>query len=219
MRDLVIVGTGGFAREVLQVALDLNDVDPQWRIAGFLDDRPELVGTTVHGVPVLGGVDWLTGRDAMSVVVGIGATAVRRAVVGRIQQASGAPFATLIHPRAWVGRRVSVGDGSVICAGTMVTTDIEIGDHVILNLGCTVGHDAILHDYVTVAPSVNVSGNVEVGEGCDLGTGAAVIQGKRIGEWTVVGAGAVVVKDLPANVTAVGAPARPIKARPAGWHL
>ncbi|WP_412070419.1 acetyltransferase [Rubrivirga sp. IMCC43871] len=219
MRDLVIVGTGGFAREVLQVALDLNDVDPQWRIAGFLDDRPELRGAMVHDLPVLGGVDWLAGRDSVSAVVAIGATAVRRAVVHRIRDVSDAPFATLVHPRAWVGRNVSIGEGSVLCAGTMVTTDIEIGRHVILNLGCTVGHDAVLHDFVTGAPSVNVSGNVDVGEGCDLGTGGVVIQGKRIGEWTVVGAGAVVVKDLPANVTAVGAPARPIKERPAGWHL
>ena len=124
----------------------------------------------------------------------------------------------MIHPLAWLGNRITLGDGTVVCAGNLLTTDMTIGRHVILNLDCTVGHDAVVEDFVTVAPSVNISGNVAIGVGCDLGTGATLIQGVTIGHWTTVGAGAVVVRDLPANVTAVGVPAQPIKERPEGWQ-
>jgi sugar O-acyltransferase (sialic acid O-acetyltransferase NeuD family) len=218
MRDLVLFGTGGLAREVLQIVLDLNEDAPRWNVLGFLDDNEALHGTAIHDLPVLGGAGWLADRPGVQAVVGIGGTATRRKVVRRLQSISGAGFATLVHPLAYVGRRVAVGEGSVLCPGALVTTDIAIGRHVILNLAVTVGHDAVLEDFVTVAPGAHVSGNVRVGEGCDLGTGSTVIQGKAIGAWTIVGAGAVVVKDLPANVTAVGAPAKPIKEREAGWH-
>ncbi|MDB5101686.1 MAG: hypothetical protein JWM80_6107 [Cyanobacteria bacterium RYN_339] len=210
MKDLVIVGTGGFAREVHQIVEDLGS----WNFLGFLDDNVANHGTRVHGQPVLGGVEWLNRHPEVHVSVGIGATPAKARVVGRIHN----PFATLIHPLAWVGNRVAIGEGSTLCAGVKVTTDIRIGRHVILNLDVTVGHDAVLHDYVTVAPSANISGNVEVGEGCDLGTNCTIIQGLGIGAWTIVGAGSVVVKALPPNVTAVGAPARAIKERPEGWH-
>lgn len=218
MKDLVLFGSGGFSREALQVALDANDSTPTWNVLGFLDDDVNLLGTEIHGYPVLGGADWLKGEEGVHVSVAIGATPAKRRVAQRLEDI-GAPFATLIHPRAWIGRRVSIGEGAILCAGVAVTTDIAIGRHVILNLNCTVGHDAVIQDYATLAPSVNVSGAVDVGEGCDLGTGSAIIQGVSIGAWTVLGAGAVLVKDLPANVTAVGAPAKSIKERPDGWHL
>jgi sugar O-acyltransferase (sialic acid O-acetyltransferase NeuD family) len=217
--DLVIVGTGGFAREVHQVVEDLNDDGAGWNVLGFLDDEPSRHGTQVHGLPVLGGTDWVRGREGIAVAVGVGATAGRRRVVRVLTRASAAvEFPTLVHPLAWVGNRIDVGTGTIVCAGSLLTTDLRLGDHVIVNLDCTIGHDSSIGDFVTMAPSVNVSGAVEVGEGCDLGTGASIIQGVAIGEWTILGAGSVVTKDLPANVTAVGVPAKPIKERPAGWH-
>ena len=218
MNDLILVGCGGFAREVLQIALDQNDEKPTWNVLGFVDDNPALHGTSIHDLPVLGGIDWLAERPDVQVNIAIGNTVVRRKLARRMSEMGVQRFATLIHPRAWVGRRVEIGTGSTICAGTMITTDIRLGAHTIANLDCTIGHDAVLHDFVTLAPSVNISGNVVIGAGCDMGTGAVVIQGIEIGEWSVVGAGAVVVKPLPANITAVGMPATPIKERPAGWH-
>ncbi len=218
MTDLVIFGSGGFAREVLQVALDQNDDAPTWNVLGFLDGNPESHGTAVHDLPVLGGADWLAAQPGVAVVIGVGATPARRRIARAVEAVRPTEFATLVHPRAWTGRRVALGPGTVVCAGSLLTTDIKTGQHVVINLDCTVGHDSCLADFVTAAPSVNVSGDVMVGEGCDLGTGAVLIQGVTVGAWTVIGAGAVVVRDLPPNVTAVGAPARAIKERPAGWH-
>lgn len=219
MKELVIFGTGGFAREVHTVVEDINAESASWNMLGFLDGNASMHGKSVHELPVLGDSDWLRERANVAVIVAVGSTPAKRKIVESMRGFGHEAFATLIHPRAWLGKRVTVGAGTVVCAGTSITTDIEIGSHVILNLDCTVGHDSMLSDYVTVAPSVNVSGSVSLGEGVDVGTAAAVIQGITVGEWSIIGAGAVVVKDLPANVTAVGVPAKPIKERERGWHL
>ena len=220
MKDLLIFGTGGFARELHQLVEDINVVMPAWNMLGFLDGDAAKIGSQVHGLTVFGGVDYLEHmcERPVYVAIGIGNPAVRRKVVAAVT-AHGARFATLVHPRAWVGNRITIGQGSVICAGVLATTDIAIGAHVIVNIGTTIGHDTIIEDYVTIAPTVNVSGSIVVGEGADLGTGCTIIQGKNIGAWSIIGAGSVVVKDIAADVTAVGAPAQAIKARRAGWHL
>ncbi len=218
MKDLVIVGVGGFAREVHQLLEDFGPQNSSYNFIGFLDDNREHHGREVHGFPVLGDVAWLKEHGGVAVAIGIGGTVVKRRIVKRIQSSCANSFATLIHPSARIGNRVAIGEGTIICAGSIATTDISIGKHVILNLDCTVGHDAHIGAYVTVAPSVNISGAVVVGAGCDLGTGSTIIQGINIGHWSVVGAGAVVVKDVPPNVTAVGMPAKPIKERAEGWH-
>lgn len=218
MADLVIFGTGGFAREVHQLVEDLNRQSLAWNFRGFLDGNTANQGNEAHGYPVLGGAEWLQHRPEVAVVIGIGNTAARRKVVRQIEAHGHTNFATLIHPRAWVGNRVEIGKGTIVCAGALITTDIRIRDHVILNLGVTVGHDTLIEDFVTVAPSANISGNVHLGEGCDLGTNSTLIQGVKIGHWSVIGAGAVVAKSLPPNVTAVGVPAKPIKEREEGWY-
>ena len=106
---------------------------------------------------------------------------------------------------------VKIGAGSIVCAHTIITVDVNIGDHVVINLDCTIGHDAVLQNFVTLYPSVNVSGMANIGLCCELGTGMQIIQGKTIGDYSIIGAGAVVVKDIPSKCTAVGSPAKPIK--------
>ena len=92
-----------------------------------------------------------------------------------------------------------------------MTVNISIGNHVIINLDCTIGHDVVINDFSTLYPSVNVSGMSEIGHAVELGTGMQMIQGKKIGNYSIVGAGAVVVRDIPAACTAVGNPAKVIK--------
>ena len=103
------------------------------------------------------------------------------------------------------------GEGSINCAGSLITVDVTIHEFVILNLGCTVGHDTEIGAYSSLMPSVNVSGEVEIGEGAYVGTGVKIINRLSIGEGTIVGAGAGVTGSLPACCTAVGIPAKPIK--------
>jgi len=122
-------------------------------------------------------------------------------------------FPVLIHPSAVIGdsKYVSIGEGSIICAGNIVTTNIVIGRHVILNLSCTVGHETQIGDYSSFMPTCNISGEVRIGEATFWGTGSKVINQKTIGNMVIIGAGAVVTSDLPDEVTAVGVPAKVIK--------
>ena len=122
-------------------------------------------------------------------------------------------FPTIIHPSVLIGdkRFVQIGKGCIICAGCLITTNIVIKDYVTLNLMCTVGHDTTIGNFAAFMPSCNISGEVAIEDGVYCGTGVKIINQLNIGENTIVGAGAVVAKSLPANCTAVGVPAKPLK--------
>lgn len=217
-RPLAIYGGGGFGREVLQVVRDINRREETWDCRGFIVDRALVTTPTIQGLPVLGDAGWLSDHPDVQVVIAIGSPADRRKIARRIAGVGRTTFATLVHPMAWVGDHVVLGAGTVICAGTLITTDVRIGGHVHVNLSATIGHDAVLDDYVTVNPGVHISGNVTVREGVELGTGSVIVPKCEIGAWCIVGAGSVVTKPIPADTTAVGAPARVIKERLPGWH-
>lgn len=217
-RRLVIIGAGGFAREVQDVVRHCNRVGFPYDFLGFVDDFvPE--GTELHGDPVLGSFDWFSTPEAVGVsaVVGVGAPEVRRKLA---QKATGlgVRFATLIDPSVISSPFVKYGDGVVVCPGCVLTNNIRIEDHVHLNLNSTVGHDAVLESFVTTAPGVHINGNNLIKQGAYLGTGANLNEKIMVGEWSVVGSGASVVTDIPANVTAVGCPAKVIKTRDVGWY-
>ncbi len=212
MKDLYIIGAGGFGREVAWLVERINASKPTWNLKGFIDDNPSLWGSCEDEYPVLGGCDYLL-KEAENgnvfAVCAIGAAKVRKRIVDKLD--GNVLFATVIDPSVILSKRVEIGEGCIICAGTILTVDIKIGNHVIINLDCTIGHDDVIHNFVTFYPSVNVSGNVEVGAYSEMGTGMQIIQGKKIGTGSIVGAGAVVVRDIPDHCTAVGSPAKPIK--------
>lgn len=212
MKKLFIVGAGGFGREVLWLAERTNEVSPIWEIMGFLDDNEAFQGTMQDGYPVLGRCNHLENlKEEAYAVVAIGSARVKRAVVKKLTGYGNIHFATLVDPSVLHSEYVEIGEGSIICAGTILTTNITIGNHVIINLDCTVGHDVVVKDYATIYPSVNISGKVTVGEEAELGTGSQIIQGKSVGDRTIIGAGAVVIKDIADDCTAVGSPARAVK--------
>lgn len=212
MKDLCIIGAGGFGREVAWLVERINAVKPTWNLLGFIDDNKSKHGSYEDGYPVLGDCNFL-GKQSHEVwvVCAIGTAKVRKTVIEKCHSCLNVQFATLIDPSVLISERVKIGTGTIICAGTVITVDISIGNHVIINLDCTLGHDDIIHDFVTIYPSVNVSGMVEIGECTELGTGTQIIQGKKVGNESIVGAGAVVVKDIPDKCTAVGSPAKPIR--------
>jgi sugar O-acyltransferase (sialic acid O-acetyltransferase NeuD family) len=216
-QQIVIIGAGGFAREVLDVYDACNAAgEGPYEVLGFVADHPDQ-GTLVNDLPVLGPVDWLDGRSQVLAVCAIGDPRTRRSVVRRAA-GLGVGFHTIVHPDAKRTRWIEMGAGTVITAGCILTNQIRLGDHVHVNLDSTIGHDVVVGDFVTIAPGVHVSGNVTVEAGCNVGTGAAIIQQRRIGAGSVIGAGAVVTTDIPADSVAVGVPAKVIKTREPRWH-
>lgn len=220
MERVVILGAGGFAREVLDIFEKINEQSPTFEVLGFLVDagygEP---GTQVNGRPILGDFSWLQGRGGeVAAICGVGAPQVRWRMV---KQASdlGIRFCTAVDPDARLTKRVQVDEGAVIAAGCVLTNNIRVGRHVQLNMTCAVSHDAVFEPFATTAPGVQISGGVVVEEGAYVGTGAAVIEQKRVGRWAIVGAGATVTQDVPPNTTVVGQPARVVKEREPGWHL
>ncbi len=220
LEKVVIIGAGGFGREVLDVLEAVNQVQPTYDILGFVvDPGYQTPGMILNDIPILGYYDWLEShKTEVKATCGVGAPAARYRLIRKAEQI-GVQFFSAIHPRAILTRWVNLGAGSIITAGCILTNNIRIGEHVHLNLDCTIGHDVVIEDFVTVSPGVHVSGNVTLKQGCFIGTGANLIEGKTLGAWSVVGAGSVVVKDIPENATAVGVPAETIKTREAGWHL
>lgn len=211
VKDLYIIGAGGFGRETAWLTERINEVAPAWKIRGFIDDDTELHGNKTDGYTVVGGCNYLlTLKKDYWVVCAVGNVKTRKEIIERISSFPMLHFATVIDPDAKISERVSVGEGSIICAGNIITVDVQIGRHAIINLSCTVGHDAALEDFVTLYPGVNISGNVSVGESTEIGTGTKVIQGKKICSDTIIGAGAVVVKDIEEFGAYVGVPAERI---------
>lgn len=204
MTRLVIWGCGGFAREVNHLCEQRGD-----KVVGFLDERPEMKARVVDGLPVLGDIgDIADQREAVKVVcAGVGDPALKARFAEKTLEA-GFEFADpLLHPSVYMSSRNSLGVGTVICEGTVLTVNIDVGAHVIVNLVSTVGHDAQIADFVTISPGVNVSGRVTIDEGAFIGTGASIREQVHIGAWSVVGGGAFVKDDVPERCTVVGVPA------------
>lgn len=210
MKNLIIIGAGGFGRETAWLVDRINAVSPQWNLLGFADDNANALPESVDGYKILGGCDAIKNYPDAFAVCCIANTRIRKMIIDKVS-ALGNKFATLIDPAAICSGKVAIGEGTVICAGAVLTVDIKIGRHCIIDVNSTVGHDAVLKDFVTLYPSVNVSGNTLLKEGVQAGTGSQILQGLTVGEGTFVGAGAVVIKDLPGGCTAVGVPARAVK--------
>lgn len=207
MKDLYIIGAGGFGREVAWLVRRINAIEPTWNLLGFIDDAAEKQGREEDGYPIVGNLQMLQFlKEDVYIVCAVGSASVRSCIINKISNCKYVHFATLIDPSVIISDRVEIGEGTIICAGTIVTVDVKIGEHVIINLDCTVGHDCSIQDFVTVYPSVNLSGLTEVGKETELGTGAQIIQNIKICEKVIVGAGAVVVRDIEKAGTYVGVP-------------
>ncbi|MDH3254100.1 MAG: acetyltransferase [Acidobacteriota bacterium] len=219
-RDVVILGAGGFAREVLDVFEACNDREETYNVLGFVvDSRFGLPGTSINDKEILGNLGWLAERAReVEVICAVGAPEIRRSLVARAE-AVGCRFCSVVHPNAVLTRRIELGPGTVVTAGCILTNNIRLGPHVHLNLDCTVGHDSVLEGFATIAPGVHVSGNVRIGTGAYVGTGANILEKITIGAWSVVGAGSTVIRDIPRGATAVGSPAKVIKESVEGLQL
>lgn len=201
---VVVLGAGGHARVCIDILRETGDVT----VAGCVNLTG--VADVELDVPILGRqdeLDALVARGFTHVFPAIGANRARLAALARAR-AAGATVVNAVSTHAVLAPSVRVGAGVAVMPGAVVNGATVLGDAVIVNTNASVDHDCRLGDGVHVAPGCAVAGGVTLDEGVFLGIGSCVIPGRRVGAWATVGAGGVVVHDVPAGVTAIGAPAR-----------
>lgn len=210
-RRLLVVGAGGHARVVIDIACRMGCWDLAAILAKEYPAEPEEIG----GVPIVG-----TYSDAARflaegwkhAVLGIGDNDERAGLHVCLGQL-GYAFPVLKHPWALIEENAIVGDGTVVCAGAIIGTQVVVGRNSIINTGAILDHETMTGDHVHVAPGCRVAGRVRIGEGAMLGIGTCVRQKIRIGARAIIGAGSVVVDDISADVVACGSTARVARQR------
>lgn len=209
LKQLVIVGAGGFGREVFSMIQDINRDRKTWEVLGFLDDNPNALDGASQYPPVLGPVAHYRNLRHSFVACAVGSPKIRKQIVHRLNTYD-AHWATIIHPTAHIGFGSSLGKGCILCIRAIVTVDVRIGHHVHINCMADAGHDACIGDYCTLSSHVDICGHAVVDEGVFLGSHAVVHPRIHIGAWATVGAGSVAINDIPKEKTVFGMPARAI---------
>lgn len=211
MSPFVIVGTGGMGRELLGwIANCSEETRQRFHVAAFISEGED-VGSVIHGIRVVHPDEWSGAPPRF--VIAFADPANKKRVALELEARGWAPE-TFIHDSATVGLAAKIGRGTIICPFCRVSTDCEIGEHVLVNGGSGIGHDARVGSYSSLLGSVSVNGGTQVGEGVLFGAGSMVYPGKRVGDWATVGLASVVLRNVAAHATVFGNPAKRIDAQP-----
>jgi sugar O-acyltransferase (sialic acid O-acetyltransferase NeuD family) len=210
MKDIAVVGKGGFGREVRMLIDQINFVIPTWNFLGYYDD--DIISEPIDGYPLLGTIKDINNvPKKLCLAIGIGSPKIRNTIFKNIINEN-ISFPNLFHPDMIYDRNNFIfGIGNIVCANNIVSTNVKFGNFISINLACTIGHDVIINSYCSVNPGSNISGNVQIGERSVIGTNACILQGLTVGQDAVVGAGAVALRSVEDGMTVIGNPARGIR--------
>ncbi|WOO42941.1 acetyltransferase [Rubellicoccus peritrichatus] len=213
VKRLIIIGAGGFGREVLAWARQCQECDVEWSPLGFIDDNLSALDGFDTKVKILGTVqDYEPGCDDVFICA-IGTPSYKRVAVEKIVSRGGR-FINVVHPTSVIGERVVLGLGIILCPHATLTSDIRVGDHSAFNLFTAIGHDAQVGSYCQLHSYSEATGGVVLEDEVLLGTHSTVLQNKRVGKGSIVGAGSVVLQNVAAGTTVAGTPAVPIWKKP-----
>ena len=185
-RKVIVIGTGGHARVVL-------DMIERVRVAGLVDDY--FTGKKFLGFTVLGKIADL--RSMYDYVIAIGDVNRRKEIYDRHPDLN---YMTLVHPTAVVADTAIVEAGTVVCAGAIIQPYVHVGKHCIINTNCGIDHESHIGSFTNISPSVTICGNVNVGSLCTIGANSTIIERKKIGDACIIGAGSMIIRDVPSHV-------------------
>ncbi|APF17779.1 sugar O-acyltransferase, sialic acid O-acetyltransferase NeuD family [Caldithrix abyssi DSM 13497] len=213
MKDIVIIGAGGLAREIKFLINQINEFSPTYNFLGYLISDLNKITKNDSASEILGDFTWFENNNKnIAAAVGIGTPYYRLLVANEIKSKfPHVDFPSLIHPNVIYDKAsCSFEEGSIVCASSVFTVNIQVKEFALINLNCTIGHEAYIGKGSVINPTVNISGGVKIEKGVLVGTGAQILQYLTIGENATIGAGACVTKDVLPNTTVVGIPAKPL---------
>ncbi|WP_312287477.1 acetyltransferase [Terrisporobacter sp.] len=209
MKNIIVIGAGGHASVIIDILENMKKTGHKINVKGLLDDKENL--TEFMGYPVLDKIKNILvyNDENTEFVIAIGSNKIRKEIATEL---SVLKYFIPIHPTAIIGTNVLIKEGTVVMPRVVINTNTTIGKHVIINSGAVIEHDNIIGDYVHVSPGTILAGGVSIGELTQIGANSTVIQCVEIGSNTIVGAGSTVIRNIESDVTAVGSPAKVLKA-------
>lgn len=204
MKHLYIFGTGGFGREALICFIDIckSNNEDYTKSVSFVVDDAFYDTSELMGIPVIK-KSQLSSTEG-EFFIAVADPFVRKQMVDKLS--ADTKFATLIHPSAMVSDWVKIGEGSIVCAGSILTTQIEVGKHAHINLNTTIGHDCKIGNFFTSSPGVNISGNCLINNNVFVGTNSAIREKVSICSDVVIGMSSSVLKSIIEPGVYIGSP-------------
>lgn len=212
MKDLVIIGAGGFGREVADTVRSINQVKKTYNLLGFVDDDEQLKNKTINDMIVLGNREDLKAlciSGKIHAAIAIANAQIKREIARDLD--GFVTWENIIHPTAQVSDYCEMGTGNILQAFSLVGPNTRVGNHCMLNTKSAMGHDARIDDYVSAMSLCDITGGVHLKEGVYLALGVGIIPGITVGEGAYICAGSIVFKDVEAGATMIGNPAKRVK--------
>lgn len=212
--DIILVGSGGCMRELAWQIIEDNKISNKWNILGYVDEvvpKNNYVSVENYMIPYLGKDEYLINlENEANVVLSIGNSKLRRKLFEKYSKNPNLKYPNLILNDTKICKDLRLGKGCVVTKGSIISTNVKIGDFVFINTESLVCHDCNLGNFVTLSPRCQLAGKVSIGNNSEIGMNATIIQCINLGNNIVVGAGATVVSDFESNCTVVGVPARKV---------
>jgi len=206
-KRILIVGAGGFGREVYSWITDSREEYTDWEISGFLDDDLEALKEYPCGLSIISTIKDYAPKNDEFLVMGVGPPKTKRMIVETLEK-KGASFLSYVHNSVILGNNVTLGKGCVLCPNSVLTCDVSLGDFVTINCFSDAGHDVTIDDFTTLSGHVDITGFAKVGKGVFFGSHATVLPKIRIEDNAVIGAGSVVIRNVKKDTTVFGNPAK-----------
>ncbi len=209
MKNIIIVGAGGFGREILSYTKTCINAGAKWQVKGFIDDNLDALKNYNCSAKILCKISEYTPSENDFLIIAIGKPQIKKQVIESLKT-KGAKFESLIHPSAIIGESVELGEGVVICPFVSIPCDAKIGNFTIINTLTTIGHDASIGAYTTLSAHCDVTGFVNLGEGVFFASSVTTVPSANIGDWTSVGINSFVIKNVKPSTSVFGNPALPL---------
>ncbi|MBQ6533631.1 MAG: acetyltransferase [Opitutales bacterium] len=210
MKNIVIVGAGGFGREVFNYACDCVRAGADWQVKGFIDDNPDALNGYDYPKKIIGSVKEYAPAEGDFFLCAVGTPKAKKSVVETLK-GRGAKFEKLVHPTAYVGVNVKLGEGVVVCPQAKLICDVSLGDFAMVNCASACGHDSDIGAYAVINSFCDITGFCKVGEGAFFASRVSMRPGSKVGNWASVGIGSCVIMNIKDGVSAFGNPAAALK--------